>query len=73
MKKRIYIKGMTCQHCVMRVKKALEDNGCDEVNIDLEMGYAEVIDNNNLRDDLFRNIIDEAGYDVIRIEKNIFQ
>lgn len=67
MKKRIYIKGMTCQHCVMRVKKALEDNGYAEVNIDLEMGYAEVIDNNNLSDDMIRNIIDEAGYDVVKI------
>jgi len=69
MKKRIYIEGMTCQHCVMRVKKALEDNGCNEVNIDLEKGYAEVVDENNLSDDMIRNIIDEAGYDLIKIDR----
>lgn len=69
MKKKIYIEGMTCQHCVMRVKKALEDNGCDEVNIDLEKGYAEVVDENNLSDDMIRNIIDEAGYDQMKIDR----
>jgi|LGVE01.1.fsa_nt_gb Cu2+-exporting ATPase len=69
MKKKIYIEGMTCQHCVMHVKKALEDNGCNEVDINLEKGYAEVVDENNLSDDMIRNIIDEAGYDLIKIDR----
>jgi len=69
MKKKIYIEGMTCHHCEMRVKKALEDNGCNEVEINLEKGYAELVDENNLSDDLLKNIIDEAGYDVVKIEK----
>ena len=69
MKKKIFIEGMTCQHCEMRVKKALEDNGFNEVNVDLEMEYAEVVDENNLSDDRIKNIIDETGYDVVKIER----
>lgn len=35
---KIQIKGMTCNHCKMRVEKALKQAGCGKVKVELETG-----------------------------------
>ena len=37
---KIQIKGMTCNHCKMRVEKALKQAGCGKVKVELETGTA---------------------------------
>jgi len=65
MEHRIRIKGMTCQHCVSTVKRALEAiDGVSEVKVDLEKGVATFI--GTAADSLERakRAVREAGYEV---------
>ncbi|SHH17794.1 heavy-metal-associated domain-containing protein [Thermosipho atlanticus] len=65
MKKVVIIKGMTCEHCVMHVKKELEKlSGVDFLSV--EIGKA-VLEGKNLDEDLIRKAVNEAGYEVVEI------
>lgn len=69
MKKTIRIEGMSCGHCTARVAKALESlEGITFVSVDLDSGTAvvEVID--TVTEDAIIEAVDDAGYDVLRIE-----
>jgi copper ion binding protein len=62
--KTIDIEGMTCEHCVETVKKALENiPGVDDVKVSLEKGNAVVrySDAAVLLDKLVK-AVDDAGY-----------
>lgn len=63
--KKITIEGMSCEHCVAHVKEALEGLGATSVTVSLEDGYAEC--ETNKSDDEIRTVIEEEGYDVIKI------
>lgn len=65
MKKKIVIEGMSCNHCVMHVKEALESIA-ENVNVNLEEKYATV--ETTASDEILKDLIDEAGYDVATIE-----
>ncbi|MTI48848.1 heavy-metal-associated domain-containing protein [Sporosalibacterium faouarense] len=68
MKKLVFIKGMSCQHCVMAVKGALgEVDGIKSVDVDLESGSA-TLNVDNVSDDTIKNAIEEAGYEVIEVK-----
>ncbi|MBX4264821.1 heavy-metal-associated domain-containing protein [Clostridium estertheticum] len=69
MKKKIYVEGMSCGHCVNHVSEALKEIGATEVEVDLEskVGTAEIGD--NITDDVIKLAIEDAGYDVVKIEK----
>jgi len=60
----INIDGMSCQHCVMRVKKALE--GLSGVsNLSVEVGSARAtIDESKIQQADIENAIIKAGYKV---------
>lgn len=66
MKKKIYIEGMSCEHCVKRVKKALEAAGAKGLHV--SVGLAEGEFKPEISDEDLRNIIEDTGYEVIRIE-----
>jgi len=69
MKKKIFIEGMSCQHCVRHVTEALEEiSGVKSVKVDLAGKYAEVELAHEVDDEKFKTAIDEAGYEVISIE-----
>lgn len=56
------ITGMTCNHCVARVKKALESvTGVESVEVILEPGGATI--NSNADTDLLIAAVKDAGYD----------
>jgi copper chaperone len=59
----IKVKGMSCNHCVMTVKKALEGmEGVQAVQVDLEMGQA-VVDHEQPMDiSLVKDRIERAGF-----------
>ncbi|HHV46144.1 MAG TPA: heavy-metal-associated domain-containing protein [Tissierellia bacterium] len=68
MKKVMLVEGMSCNHCVMAVTKALKEvNGVSNVNVDLGSKKVEV-EGENLNDAKLKEAVEEAGYDVVEIK-----
>lgn len=64
--KKIKIKGMTCQHCVAAVTKALSSiEGIDNVSVDLESGEATFEENIPVDPGTIREKIEDEGYEII--------
>ena len=60
------VKGMTCQHCVMSVKKSLGKlEGIQNVDVDLQKGEVRFDNTKGVDSDLIKKTIEEAGYQVI--------
>lgn len=59
------IEGMSCQHCVMRVKKAVSSlAGVNETQVDV--GSARVFyDETRLKKEDLKKAVEEAGYKVV--------
>ena len=66
MSKKISIDGMSCGHCVNHVKEALLEIGATNVEVSLNENTALVDD--NIADDKIKAAIEDAGYDVVKIE-----
>lgn len=67
MKKTIDIQGMSCNHCVMAVKNALSEiEGISKVDVELDSNKA-ILEGVNLVDADLIKAIEEAGYDVVKI------
>lgn len=65
MEKVIKIRGMSCQHCVATVKKALEGlKGISKVQVDLERGEARFHLEEEGSLEQVRSAVQEAGYRV---------
>ncbi|WP_390888064.1 heavy-metal-associated domain-containing protein [Clostridium intestinale] len=65
--KKITIEGMSCGHCKARVEKALSElDGITSAVVDLEAKTATI--EGETSDEILREAIDDAGYDVISIE-----
>ena len=61
----IKIKGMSCNHCVMAVTKALEEIGAiKNVTVDLKKGEATFDEAGPVDMERIREQIKKAGYDV---------
>jgi len=68
MEKTIKIKGMTCDHCVNRVKKELEGIcGVKSADVSLKEGKAVVKLVHDVEDEKIKKAVDEAGYEVVSI------
>ena len=68
MKKKILIEGMSCEHCVGHVKNALEGlEGVISVEVSLENKCAIV--ETTTGDEVLKDVIEEEGYDVVKIEE----
>ena len=60
------VKGMTCQHCVMSVTKALNQlDGIKNIQIDLAKGEVRFDNTKSVASDRIRNAITDAGYEVV--------
>ncbi len=58
------IEGMSCQHCIMAVKRELERLPVQSV--DVKMGLAEInYDETRLNENQLRQAIESAGYNVL--------
>lgn len=63
--KTIHVKGMSCQHCVKAVIKALSEiEGVGEVNVDLATGRVSIVENSPVDDQVLRERIVKAGYEM---------
>jgi copper ion binding protein len=59
----IKIEGMSCQHCVAAVTKALESiDGVTNVKVDLEAGSATYDERVTVDVEAIRRAVEEAGY-----------
>ncbi|GAB6182846.1 heavy-metal-associated domain-containing protein [Thermodesulfovibrio hydrogeniphilus] len=58
---KIYIEGMTCQHCVKRVTQALEKAGVEESEV--QIGEAVItFDENKTNLQIISKSLEDAGY-----------
>ncbi len=61
----IKIKGMSCQHCVMAVTKALSGiGGLKNIKVDLQLGEASFENDGMVSEETIRQAVKKAGYDV---------
>ena len=62
----IKIKGMSCNHCVLAVQKALAGiDGVTNVNVDLEKGEAAFDEAAPVDMNTVREAVKKAGYEVV--------
>ena len=67
MKKIIKVDGMHCNHCKMRVEKALKAlNGVTSAVVNLEAKTAEIESGSEIDDKVIEAAVDDAGFKVIR-------
>jgi len=66
--KKIYIEGMSCNHCTAHVTAALANlpGVLSVIEVSLSGKYALI--EGTASDQIIREVIDQAGYDVSRIE-----
>ncbi len=61
----ITIKGMSCQHCVNAVTKALNGiDGVQNVQVSLEKGQATFTETSPMDPGVIRDAVKKAGYEV---------
>jgi len=60
------ISGMSCNHCKMRVEKALKElEGVSEAGVDLQAGSADVtFDESRVTSEKLAEAVEDAGYTV---------
>jgi copper chaperone len=60
------VKGMSCQHCVMSVTKALGQlEGVKNVHVDLAKGEVRFDNTKEMALDRIEKTIEDAGYEVV--------
>ncbi len=63
----VKVKGMSCQHCVMSVTKALGQlEGIKNVHVDLAKGEVRFDNTKEITSNQIEKAIEEAGYEVIQ-------
>jgi len=61
------VKGMSCQHCVMSVTKALGQlNGVKNVQVNLDKGEVRFDNTKEVASNRIEKAISDAGYEVIQ-------
>ena len=68
MNKTMIIEGMMCAHCQARVEKSLNALDVVEAKVDLAAKSAAITLSKDVSDDVLRNAVTEAGYEVISIQ-----
>jgi copper chaperone len=69
MKKKIFVEGMTCSHCVNNIVMALKEIGAKDMDVDLDKNVAIAEISEDITDEAITHAIKEAGYFVTGIEK----
>ena len=70
MEKIIKIEGMSCQHCVKSVTKALNAvAGCSVVEVSLENKCARVSVDQSVTDEALSKAVTEDGFEVLGVEQ----
>ena len=62
----VKVKGMSCQHCVASVTKALSEiEGITDVQVNLEKGEATYNEQNPVSMDTIKDAITKIGFEVV--------
>ncbi len=62
----VKVKGMSCQHCVMSITKALNQlDGVKNANVDLQKGEVRFENTKGVASSQIEKAITDAGYEVI--------
>ena len=71
MKTKIMIEGMSCGHCVKHVNNALSElENVENIQVSLENKTAIFESNVEIPDDKIKFAIEDAGYEVVDIERS---
>ncbi|MGI6705667.1 MAG: heavy-metal-associated domain-containing protein [Clostridia bacterium] len=69
MTKKVYIEGMTCNHCAKHVEDALKEiDGVQSVKVDLKGKFAVIESAKPIEDASIKATIEDAGYEPVKIE-----
>lgn len=69
MKKKVYVEGMSCGHCVMHVQNALlEIKGVKSAKVDLNSKIALVEADRDLTEAEIKAAVEDAGYEAVKVE-----
>lgn len=70
MRKKLLVDGMSCMNCVRHLKEALQEDikGLEVIDVSLENKCALVEVNDNVSDDMIKEVIDDLGYELKGIE-----
>ncbi|PNQ05161.1 heavy-metal-associated domain-containing protein [Mesotoga sp. B105.6.4] len=67
---KLEIGGMSCNHCKMRVERALKSvEGVEDAVVDIDEGIAEIFTTKNIEENRLREIIEDAGYSFMGIRE----
>jgi copper chaperone len=70
MKTKVYVEGMSCGHCVKHVNEALSEiNNVKNVVVSLDSKTAIFESSEEISEDKIKFAIEDAGYEVVKIEK----
>lgn len=71
MKRKIFIGGINCLHCAECVSEALKDIGAKDVDVSYMKNLAtfEIVD--GITDESIKLAIEDAGYEVLVMEKSL--
>jgi len=69
MKKVIEINGMSCGHCQAKVEKVLNAIDGVEAKVDLKKKIATVDLKTDIDDEILKNAVSEAGYEVVSVSE----
>jgi copper chaperone len=62
----VKVKGMSCQHCVASVTKALSEiEGISDVQVNLENGEATFNEQNPVDEQIVKDAISNIGFEVV--------
>ncbi|GIM33020.1 heavy-metal-associated domain-containing protein [Paraclostridium bifermentans] len=70
MRKKLLVDGMSCMNCVRHLKEALQEDikGLEVIDVSLENKCALVEVNDNVSDEMIKEVIDDLGYELKGIE-----
>ena len=68
MEKKIFVGGINCLHCAEYVSEALENIGAKNVEVSFIKSLATLEIADGITDESIRICIEDAGYEVVRIE-----
>ena len=69
MKKKILVEGMSCGHCVNHVSEVLKEVGAKDMLVNLDEKFATAQISEAITDEAIKLAIEDAGYNVVGIEK----
>jgi len=69
MKTNVYIEGMTCQHCKMKVEQTLANvEGVKKAKVNLDKGVATIKSKEAIDQSLLTNAVENIGYRIREIK-----